>query len=90
MYEYLCLCVDADLVHNSGVVWEDGDVVVEDVAVGGVAVVGGVVVGGGGGGGEGVVRGSGQNALQLLYPVQAVQAAVRQDVVHHLHVGGNS
>ncbi len=59
--------------------------VVEGVAVGGVAVVGGVVVGGGGGGGEGVVRGSGQNALQLLYPVQAVQAVVRQDVVHHLH-----
>jgi hypothetical protein len=87
---YLCLCVYADLVHNSGVVWEVGDVVVEDVAVGGVAVVGGVVVGGGGGGGEGVVRGSGQNALQLLYPVQAVQAVVRQDVVHHLHVEGNS
>ena len=88
---YLCLCVYADLLHNSGIVLEGGwDVVVEDVAVGGVAVVGGVVVGGGGGGGEGVVRGSGQNALQLLYPVQAVQAVVRQDVVHHLHVGGNS
>ncbi len=46
--------------------------------------------GGEGGGGEGVMGGGGQDALQLLDPVQPVQAVVRQDVVHHLARNSNA